>query len=125
MTLPIIALALATALWGCAGATQPTTTTVKMPNGSDAEGIFARAQALLRQGDTLRAEQYLLLAVRSGLPEERAILPLVQACVASSRLRAALNHLQPFLRKHPEHVQLRYLAATLELALGHHAEALR
>jgi Flp pilus assembly protein TadD len=76
-------------------------------------------------GDTLRAEQYALLAMRQGFPEEQAIVPLVQACLASSRLRAALVYAEPFLREHPEDVRLRYLVATVQLGLGHAAAAER
>jgi Flp pilus assembly protein TadD len=73
---------------------------------------------LLAAGDTLRAEQYALLAIREGYPEERAIVPLVRACIGSSRLRTALVHAEPFLRKHPEDNRLRYLTATVHLGLG-------
>jgi tetratricopeptide (TPR) repeat protein len=86
---------------------------------------FARARELLAAGDTLRAEQYALLALRQGHPEHEVIVPLVQACLASSRLRAALVYAEPFLRRHPEHVRLRYLVATLHLGLGHAAVAER
>lgn len=86
---------------------------------------FAHAQALLAAGDTLRAEQYALLALRQGHPEPQVIVPLVQACLASSRLRAALVYAEPFLRRHPDHVRLRYLVATVYLGLGHAAAAER
>jgi hypothetical protein len=38
--------------------------------------------------------------------------------LASSRLRAALDHAEPYLRDHPEAETLRYLVATIHLALG-------
>jgi len=86
---------------------------------------FAHARARLLAGDTLRAEQYALLAMREGFPEQEVIVPLVQACLASSRLRAALVYAEPFLRRHPEHVRLRYLVAAVDLALGHAVAAER
>lgn len=86
---------------------------------------FAHARTRLLAGDTLRAEQYALLALREGYPEEQVIVPLVQACLASSRLRAALVYAEPFLRRHPEHVQLRYLVAAVHLGLGHAGAAER
>ena len=46
------------------------------------------------------------------------IVPLVRVCIASSRLRAALGHAEPFLRRHPDAWQLRYLVAAIHLALG-------
>ncbi len=86
---------------------------------------FSHARARLVAGDTLRAEQYALLAMRRGYPEDRLIGTLVQACLASSRLRAALVYAEPFLRRHPEQVRLRLLVATVQLGLGHAAAAER
>ena len=100
----------------------PTAATIDRQPGAHA---FDRARALLRAGDTLRAEQYALLALRQGYPEQRVIVPLVQACLASSRLRAALVYAEPFLRRHPDHVRLRYLVAAVHLGLGHAAVARR
>jgi tetratricopeptide (TPR) repeat protein len=87
------------------------------------QALFARGQALFALGDHERAEQYITLAVRSGFPEERAIVPLTRACVAASRLRAALDHATPFLRRHPDAWELRYLVAAIRWALGHATEA--
>lgn len=85
---------------------------------ADAGALLARGQALLRSGDSVRAEQYLTLAVRAGAPESRAIVPLVQACVGSSRLQSALEHAVPYLRRRPGAWRLRYLVAAIQLALG-------
>jgi tetratricopeptide (TPR) repeat protein len=73
---------------------------------------------LLDAGDSLRAEQYALLALREGQPEEPVRSLLVHACLRSFRLRAALDYAEPFLRHHPGHARLRYLVATIQLALG-------
>jgi len=89
-----------------------------------AASLFARGMELARRGDALRAEQYLVLALRAGHPHEQIIVPLVQVCIASSRLRSALAHAQPFLRSHPHAWQLRYLVAAIQLALGRPGEAL-
>ncbi|MFI5307134.1 MAG: tetratricopeptide repeat protein [Polyangiales bacterium] len=87
------------------------------------ESLFAHGQALFAGGDHDRAEQYMTLAVRAGYPEARAIVPLTRVCIAASRLRAALDHAVPFLRRHPDAWELRYLVAAIRLALGHVAEA--
>jgi tetratricopeptide (TPR) repeat protein len=94
-------------------ATPPRQATMTSP-----EIWFTRGITLAARGDGSRAEQYLMLAVRQGYPEARAIVPLVQVCIASSRLRAALDHAEPFLRRHPSAWRLRYLLATIRLALG-------
>ena len=83
-----------------------------------AGALLTRGVSLLQAGDALRAEQYLTLAVRAGAPESRAIVPLVQACAASSRLQSALEHALPYLRRHPDAWPLRYVVAAIQLALG-------
>jgi predicted Zn-dependent protease len=86
--------------------------------------LFERGMQLAQRGDALRAEQYLVLALRAGHPHELVIVPLVRVCIASARLRSALAHAQPFLRSHPQAWQLRYLVAAIQLALGRPGEAL-
>jgi hypothetical protein len=83
-----------------------------------ADGLLARGIASLHAGDGLRAEQYLVLAVRAGAPASRVIVPLVQACVSSSRLQSALDHALPHLRRHPDAWRLRLVVAAIQLALG-------
>jgi hypothetical protein len=47
------------------------------------------------------------------------VLPLLlDACLKSSHLRAALNHAEPYLRQHPENDALRYLVANIHVSLG-------
>lgn len=94
--------------------------TAPLPNGAV---LAQRGLTSLERGDTVRAEQYLKLAVRAGYPEELVILPLLKACVASSRLRSALSHAEPYLRRNPHAFRVRYLAAAAYLALGQPARA--
>lgn len=107
----------------CASANATTATTPR-PERPTARAFFERGMQSAERGDGLRAEQYLLLAVEAGYPREQAILPLVRVCIASSRLRAALNHAQAFLRSHPNAWSLRYLSAAIALALGSPSTAL-
>jgi hypothetical protein len=83
-----------------------------------ADALLARGVASLRAGDGLRAEQYLVLAARAGAPASRVIVPLVQACVSSSRLQSALDHALPHLRRHPDAWRLRLVVVAIQLALG-------
>jgi predicted Zn-dependent protease len=70
------------------------------------------------RGDTVRAEQYLSIAIERGF-NQRDVLPLLlEVCVTGARLRAALNHAEPYLRDHPDDYFLRYLVANIELGLG-------
>lgn len=88
-----------------------------------ASALFARGQAFAKAGDSTRAEEYMMLAVRQGYPEQRAVLPLVRACAEASRFQAALDHALPFLRRHPHAWRLRIVVASLQAALDRPAEA--
>jgi Flp pilus assembly protein TadD len=108
----------------CALTHAPPAAPVRPQPAPSASELFALGMQLAARGDALRAEQYLLLARRAGYPEQRVIVPLVRVCIASSRLRAALGHAEPYLRRHPETWQLRYLVAAIQLALQRPALAL-
>ncbi|MBN1656257.1 MAG: hypothetical protein JXA30_20980 [Deltaproteobacteria bacterium] len=81
------------------------------------EELFARGVALAKHGQLIRAEQYLHLAAESGYPEERTLPILLSICLSSSRLRTALRYAEPYLIRHPESWRLRFLVATIYLAL--------
>lgn len=116
---------LAMLLSACAGVSaQPRAASPLADNRPlSAEELFDRGMQLASAGDAIRAEQYLVLAMRAGYPRERVIVPLVRVCIASSRLRTALAHAEPFLRRDPGAWQLRYLTAAIHLALDRPAEA--
>ena len=84
----------------------------------EARAIAARGLTLLDQGDYVRAEQYLQLALRAGHSEPALILPLLRSCIASNRLRAALSHAGRYLTRHPDAWHVRYVKAALHRALG-------
>ena len=65
-----------------------------------------------RAGDSTRAEEYMMLAVREGYPEQQAVLPIVRVCAEASRFQAALDHALPFLRHHPLAWRLRIVVAS-------------
>jgi tetratricopeptide (TPR) repeat protein len=85
--------------------------------------LFQRGRDAARRGDSVRAEQYLSLALDRGYDVERALPLLLQVCLSSSRLRAALDHAEPYLRDHPDAETLRYLVATIHVGLGQTSEA--
>jgi tetratricopeptide (TPR) repeat protein len=90
---------------------------------NQAATLFQRGQDAARRGDSVRAEQYLSLALDRGYDAERALPLLLQVCLSSSRLRAALDHAEPYLRDHPDAETLRYLVATIHVGLGQTSEA--
>jgi tetratricopeptide (TPR) repeat protein len=96
------------------------TPTVATP---DAAELAERGRIAASRGDSVRAEQYLALAIERGA-DQRELLPLLlSVCVSSSRMRAALDHAAPYLEQHPEDDSLRYLIATIHVALGQTEEA--
>jgi tetratricopeptide (TPR) repeat protein len=116
--------ALAFALAGCGASSAPATEHPTDPLDSvSAEELYQRGLAAGQAGDFVRAEQYLAAAIDRGIPEEQAMPPLIEACVQSSRLAAALGHAEPYLTQHPAQWSLRLLVASIHMALGHHEHA--
>lgn len=119
----LLPLALA---WACGGA-QPEPQ--GPPPGADpirgvaGEDLFQRGLALANAGDLVRAEQYLAASIGRGADPERVLPPLMRVCVAASRLRAAIEYAKPYLDRHPDAWSLRYLVATLHLAIGEDSQA--
>jgi tetratricopeptide (TPR) repeat protein len=87
------------------------------------ELFMKRARAAYARADYTRAEQYLGLAQQSGWDEAEITPLLIDACVKDQRYRAALQHSQEYLRRHPRAYRLRFVQATLLAALGEVAQA--
>ena len=81
--------------------------------------LFQQGEALAQEGDLVRAEQYMSTAIDRGYSPERGLPILVRVCVTGSRIRPALEYVTPYLRQHPSNWALRYLVASLQLALRH------
>jgi tetratricopeptide (TPR) repeat protein len=119
-------LALSVSLSGCgaAGASRPETPQGRdASRGESAAALFAKGEAAGKRGDSVRAEQYVLLAVQRGFDRRTALPVLLSACVSSMHLRAALDHAESYLLEHPDDEGLRYLVATLRIGLGRRNDA--
>jgi tetratricopeptide (TPR) repeat protein len=82
-----------------------------------------KAEAYASIGDLTRAEQYLRLAI-SGGADEREVMPLlVQVCVRDQRYLDAVQHVEGYLKHHPDDHRLRFVLASLEAAVGNHERA--
>jgi tetratricopeptide (TPR) repeat protein len=113
-------------LAGCSPAERQQGETVAERRGQErttGETFFHRGVALARAGQLVRAEQYLSLALGRGYQEEETLRALLGVCLASSRLRAALNYAESRLVRHPDDWSLRYLVASIYLAMGEHWRA--
>lgn len=112
---------------GCAvgSHTKPPNADVPTQVMQSATGLVARGREAVKRGDAVRAEQYLSMAIDAGA-DSREVMPLLlEACLASSHLRAALNYAEPYLLDHPQDDALRYLVATIHLGLGQAVPAKR
>jgi tetratricopeptide (TPR) repeat protein len=89
-----------------------------LPARDSAEGLLRQGNDAERHGDSVRAEQYWSLALNAGASHQEVLPALLRVCIAGSRLRAAVNYAEPYLRNHPEAKELRYLVATLHVSLG-------
>lgn len=97
---------------------EPANQASRTKDNRPAAELVARGREAAARGDAVRAEQYLSLAIEEGAERRRVLPMLLQACLRSSHLRAALNHAGPYLLDHPEDDTLRYLVATIHLGLG-------
>jgi tetratricopeptide (TPR) repeat protein len=113
---------------GC-GAARPAGPAAAPASGTDpleaqtAESLFRKGHESADRGETVRAEQYLELALDKGYDRSRALPVLLSVCLSSGRLRSALNYAEPELRLRPDDAELRYLAASIDLGLGQRDEA--
>jgi Flp pilus assembly protein TadD len=126
MRLALVASLLAAAL-GCGASTSPEARP-PMPDPLDgvaADELYGHGAALALQGDTVRAEQYVVAAIERGFSVAEALPLLIEVCVASNRLSSALSHAEPHLREHPEQWPLRHVIGTLYLGLGRIDDAQR
>lgn len=88
-----------------------------------AELFMQRARTAYARADYTRAEQYLSLALESGRSDAEVTPLLIDVCVKDQRYRAALQYTQEHLRRHPKAYRLRFVQATLLVALGEVSQA--
>jgi len=128
LTLPIVPQALLAVLFapvllaGCAARSEMPARAPGQPP-TEAARLVQSGKAAVASGDTVRAEQYLTLAIARGADEKATLKDLLAACISGSRLRGALDHALPYLQKHPEDDDLRYLVASLYDSLGQREDA--
>jgi len=80
--------------------------------------LFEIGLAQARQGDLLRAEQYIVAAGNRGYDEPTVAYWLVRVCVAAGRYHSALDHAARYLRDDPSNWRLRLIVASIHEALG-------
>lgn len=78
----------------------------------------ARGDASAMAGDLTRAEQYFTAALAAGGDERVLTKRLLVVCTTDERYPAAASYAEDYLRRHPNDTEVRYVLATIYLALG-------
>jgi tetratricopeptide (TPR) repeat protein len=110
-------------LAGCAGAapaTPPESAAVVAHRNAEknAELLLEQGRAYAELGDSLRAQQYFSLALKSGADEKVAFPLLLRACVVDKNYRLAVEYAEAALSRHPKNARLRFLTGALHGSLG-------
>lgn len=119
-------LLLATAVFaaGCGAAAPPRPPAAGLAAGElSAAQLVEIAAALELRGDTLRAGQYLSLALERGAEAERIVPRLLRLYVRDGQYRLALDLAENHLRRHPRDLRTRFFLGTLCMGLGMSARA--
>jgi Tfp pilus assembly protein PilF len=118
-----LGVALALAAGACGGPQKPATVPQDPLATIPAHELFERGLAFESAGDLIRAEQYMAASIERGHSEAEVIEPLLRVCLKASRFGAALVHAERYLKSHPKDWRMRYLVATLYVAVGHTSAA--
>ncbi len=94
-----------------------------MQRESTADKLADRGRGFAAVGDTTRAEEYLAAALDQGADPKQVLPLLLQVCVSTGRYRAAIQHAETHLHKHPDDVRTRFVLGTLYAALGENKPA--
>lgn len=109
---------------GCAATTSQATREQKeLAHETSTRELMRKGEASSALGDMTRAEQYFVMALKSGTEERAVVKRLLVVCVADERYPVAAEYAENYLRRHPEDADIAYAAATLHAALGDAARA--
>ncbi len=121
----VLALSLGLAAVGCAShGSEVQTRLATEKSERRPELLIRKARAYASIGDATRAEEYLNAAREAGGDERVIVRALMDVCINDHRYRAAVGYAEGFLRRHPSDRELRFLLATLDVALGNSSSAL-
>jgi tetratricopeptide (TPR) repeat protein len=89
-----------------------------LANESTLKELLARGDASAAVGDTTRAEQYFVAALKAGGNERELVQRLLVVCIADQRYPVAAEYVEQYLHRHPLDTELRFAAASLQAAIG-------
>jgi tetratricopeptide (TPR) repeat protein len=85
---------------------------------STAKVLFEKGRTAAAIGDLTRAEQYFVASLKAGGKEKQIIRPLLLVCISDQRLPVALDYAEQYLYRHPNDVDVLFVAASIHAALG-------
>lgn len=125
-TRALLCVALGASLCGataCAGASREQEEAQALKQESSAEILFEKGRVAAAIGDLTRAEQYLVAAIKAGADERKVIQPLLVACITDQRFPAALEYAEQYLYRHPNDLDVRFVAGSIHAVLGESEKA--
>ena len=112
----LVAVALGAA--ACSGTESQSEKVAVMRQESSAQALFEKGRATAAVGDLTRAEQYFVAALKAGGSEQKIIKPLLLVCITDQRFPVALEYAEQYLYRHPNDVDVLFVAASIHAALG-------
>lgn len=112
-------------LGGCAQESKEREVAQALKQESSAQMLFEKGRAAAAIGDLTRAEQYFVAAMKAGGDERKIIKPLLVACITDQRFPVALEYAEQYLYRHPDDLDVRFVAASVHAVLGNAEEAQR
>jgi len=107
----------------CGAGSQPATEAEVVREESSAKSFYEKGRAAAAIGDLTRAEQYFVAALKAGGNDKQIIKPLLQVCIADQRFPVALEYAEQYLYRHPNDVDVLFVAGSIHAALGEAARA--
>jgi tetratricopeptide (TPR) repeat protein len=85
---------------------------------STAAELLKKGEASISVGDTTRAEQYYVSALKAGADPHLIVSKLLVVCVADQRFPAAIEYAEQYLYRRPNDLDIAFAAASLHAAVG-------
>jgi DNA-binding SARP family transcriptional activator len=109
----------------CTGAQPRVQSAQRAEPALDGPQLLEVAEVLARNGDQVRAVQYLVAAQTRGAPDREVIARLLELDAADGQYRLAIEHAETYLQAHPADTQVRQCLASFHAAVGATSDAIR
>lgn len=108
----------------CSGCAHVASSTPEQADELGRERLIQVAEAAEQAGDSLRAQQYLRVALQAGADPRKYVPRLLALYIADGQYRVAIDQGEQLLRRHPDDRATRLLLSTLYTAVGDNERAI-